>query len=118
MGVVLNFLEKPTLLSEIKGAFLEIIGFEEMQRGPIIMLPTVYILYTTIAWYRMQYQFILNRDDRYYSRHSRVQYQSSRCNIIQIWTGYEGNSTKYMPEGVRVDNYFTRLHMLKVAHIL
>ena len=27
---------------------------------------------------------------------------------IQIWTGYEGNSTKYMPEGVRVDNYFTR----------
>ena len=30
------------------------------------------------------------------------------CNIIQIWTGYEGNSTKYMPEGVWVDNYFTR----------
>ena len=31
-----------------------------------------------------------------------------RVYIIQIWTGYEGNSTKYMPEGVRVDNYFTR----------
>ena len=30
------------------------------------------------------------------------------CNIIQIWTGYEGNSAKYMPEGVRVDNYFPR----------
>ena len=28
--------------------------------------------------------------------------------IIRIWTGYEGNSTKYMPESVRVDNYFTR----------
>ena len=28
--------------------------------------------------------------------------------IKQIWTGYEGNSAKYMPEGVRVDNYFTR----------
>ena len=30
------------------------------------------------------------------------------CHIIQIWTGYEGNSAKYMPEGVRVDNYFPR----------
>ena len=27
---------------------------------------------------------------------------------IQIWTGYEGNNAKYMPEGVWVDNYFTR----------
>ena len=28
--------------------------------------------------------------------------------IIQIWTGYECNSAKYMPEGVRVDDYFPR----------
>ena len=27
---------------------------------------------------------------------------------IQIWTGYEDNIAKYMPEGVQVDNYFTR----------
>ena len=31
-----------------------------------------------------------------------------KANNIQIWTGYERNSTKYMPEGVPVDNYFTR----------
>ena len=29
-------------------------------------------------------------------------------NNTQIWTGYEGNSKKYVPEGVWVDNYFTR----------
>ena len=29
--------------------------------------------------------------------------------IIQLWTGYEDNSTKYMPEGVRVHNYFLSL---------
>ena len=34
--------------------------------------------------------------------------QKKDAHIIQIWTDYEGNSTKYMPEGVRVDNYFPR----------
>ena len=29
-------------------------------------------------------------------------------NSIQIWTGYEGDSAKYMPEGVGVDDYFPR----------
>ena len=37
--------------------------------------------YIIIAWYRVQYQFILHRDDLYCTRRSRVQYQSSRCNI-------------------------------------
>ena len=31
---------------------------------------------------------------------------------IQMWTCYDGNGTKYRPEGVRVDNYLLGNHDL------
>ena len=46
--------------------------------------------------------------DWFYSFNSIQIWTGHEGNSIQIWTGYEGNSTKYMPEGVQVDNYFSR----------
>ena len=40
------------------------------------------------------------------------------AHIIQIWTSHEGNSTKYMPEGVWVDNYLYILYYIYYIYFL